>query len=146
MSSFLADKNPGTQLPHPEFSSSKKRQEMAENKETKHHGSKKRPHRMEVTFSDEEWKILQKKAKESGEKTISNFARTCVLNNGITAIISDQERNEIAQLSKIGSNLWELRKQLYNAGIDGQILHDLELFRQKFAKVIEYYKVKLDSK
>ena len=119
---------------------------MAENKETRHHGSKKRPHRMEVTFSDEEWKILQKKAKESGEKTISNFARTCVLNNGITAIISDQERSEIAQLSKIGNNLWELRKQLYNAGIDGQILHDLELFRQKFTKVIEYYKVKLDSK
>ena len=101
---------------------------------------------MEVTFSDKEWKILQKKAKDSGEKTISNYARICLLNNNIIIEISDEERSEIAQLSKIGSNLWELRKQLYNAGIDGQILRDLELFRQKFAKVIEYYKAKIYSK
>ena len=101
---------------------------------------------MEITFSDEEWEKIKEMVAASGENTISKFARMCLLNAGVVAIISDEDYRKITQLSKIGSNIWELRQQLYNAGVDGQILKDLETFRQQFSKILEFYKDKIDFK
>ena len=120
---------------------------MAEKKETKHHGSKKRPHRMEVTFSDEEWDLLQKKAKESGEKSLTKFARKAIVNAGVvSAKVTEEDRKEIGKLKIIGVNLWQLRKQLHNAGMDENTLKDFQMFYDEFAKIIRYYRVKIDRK
>ena len=120
---------------------------MAEQKETKHHGSKKRPHRMELTFSDEEWNLLQKKAKESGEKSLTKFARKAIVNAGVvSAKVTEEDRKEIGKLKIIGVNLWQLRKQLHNEGIDEKTLNNLEVFYDEFAKIIKFYRGKIDKK
>lgn len=120
---------------------------MAEKKITKHHGSAKRPHRMEVTFSDEEWTKLTELAATSGEKSLSKFARKAIVNVGVVAsAVTAEDRREIGKLSKIGTNLWQLRKQLHNAGIDENTLKDLRMFYDDFAKIIRYYRAKIDKK
>ena len=102
---------------------------------------------MEVTFSDEEWDLLQKKANESGEKSLSKFARKAIVNAGVvSAKVTEEDRKEIGKLKIIGVNLWQLRKQLHNAGIDEKTLNNLEIFYDEFAKIIKFYRGKIDKK
>lgn len=120
---------------------------MLENKNTKHHGSAKRPHRMEVTFSEQEWEKLTGLAAVSGEKSLSKFARKAILNSGVVeAAVTAEDRREIGKLGKIGANLWSLRKQLLNAGMDEITLKDFQMFYEEFAKIIRYYRAKIDKK
>lgn len=124
-----------------------KRRRMAENKKTKHHGSAKRPHRMEVTFSEKEWERLTELAAVSGEKSLSKFARKTILNGGVVeGPVTAEDRKEIGKLSRIGSNLWHVRKQLHNAGMDENTLKDFQMFYDEFAKIIRYYRAKIDRK
>ena len=120
---------------------------MAENKITKHHGSAKRPHRIEVTFSEQEWEKLTELSAVSGEKSLSKFARKVILNCGIVeGPVTAEDRKEIGKLSRIGANLWQVRKQLHNAGMDENTLKDFQLFYEEFAEIIKYYRVKIDKK
>ena len=120
---------------------------MTEKKTTKHHGSAKRPHRMEVSFSEKEWEKLTELAAVSGEKSMSKFARKAILNSGIVeAAVTADDRREIGKLSKIGVNLWNVRKQLHNAGMDEKTLKDFQMFYEEFAEIIRYYRAKIDKK
>lgn len=120
---------------------------MAEKKNTKHHGSAKRPHRMEVTFSEKEWERLTDLAAVSGEKSLSKFARKTILNGGVVeGPVTAEDRKEIGKLSRIGSNLWHVRRQLHNAGMDENTLKDFQMFYDEFAKIIRYYRAKIDRK
>lgn len=116
-------------------------------KTTKHHGSSKRPNRLEVSLSDEEWNKLEVLTREAGEKTVPKFARKLLLGGGtVVAAVSPEDRKEIAQLSKIGANLWQLRKDLNNYGVDDKMAKDLEAFRTEFAKVLLHFREKVDKK
>lgn len=116
-------------------------------KSTKHHGSQKRPNRLEVSLSDEEWNKLEALARSAGEKTVPKFARKLLLGGGtVLAAVSLEERENIRQLHKIGTNLWQLRKDLKNYGIDENTAKDLEKFRTEFAKVLLHFREKIEKK
>lgn len=116
-------------------------------KASKHHGSAKRPHRLEVSFSDGEWDTLAALAKKAGEKKVPAFARKLLLGGGtVVAAITQEDRKEIAQLSKIGSNLWQLRKDLNNHGVDNYLTKDLERFHDEMQNVLLYFREKVNRK
>ena len=115
-------------------------------KASKHHGSAKRPHRLEVSFSDGEWDTLAALAKKAGEKKVPAFARKLILGGGvIEARVTPEDRKDIAQLGKIGGNLWQLRKDLNNYGIDEKLSDDLEKFHAEFAKILSYFRAKIEK-
>lgn len=102
---------------------------------------------MEVTFSEKEWERLTELAAVSGEKSLSKFARKAILNSSVVeAKVTADDRREIGKLSNIGVNLWNVRKQLHNAGMDENTLKDFQLFYDDFAKIIRYYRSKIDMK
>lgn len=116
-------------------------------KASKHHGSARRPHRIEVTFSDTEWENMTALTKKAGEKRVPTFARKLLLGGGtVIAAVTPEDRKEIAQLSKIGSNLWQLRKDLNNYGMDEKMSKDLDAFQRIFAKVLLHYREKIEKK
>lgn len=116
-------------------------------KVSKHHGSARRPHRIDVSFSDSEWEIMTDLAKKAGEKRVPTFARKLLLGGGkVIAAVTPEDRKEIAQLSKIGSNLWQLRKDLNNYGMDEKMAKDLEAFQTIFAKVLLHFREKIEKK
>ena len=122
---------------------------MKEEKEmqpvSRHHGSAKRPYRLEVSFSEEEWTALAALANNVGEKKIPAFARKLLLGGGtVVARITPEDRKDIGQLGKIGGNLWQLRKDLNNFGADGKLLSDLDTFYNEFAKILTYFRTKIN--
>ena len=123
---------------------------MKEEKEmqpvSRHHGSAKRPYRLEVSFSEEEWTALAVLADKAGEKKIPAFARKLLLTGGGTVVarVTQEDRKDIGQLGKIGGNLWQLRKDLKNFGVDGKLLSDLDNFYNEFAKILTYFRAKID--
>lgn len=115
-------------------------------KKTKHHGSQKRPNRLEITFSDGEWNIVLSQADEAGYAKPTEFARKLLLGGGtIQAVVTPEDRKNIGQLSKIGTNLWQLRKDLNYYGLDKKFLEDLNTFHANFKKVILFYRAKIDK-
>lgn len=52
--------------------------------------------------------------------------------------------DNIGQLGKIGGNLWQLRKDLKNFGVDGKLISDLDNFYNEFAKILTYFRAKID--
>ena len=122
---------------------------MKEEKEmqpvSRHHGSAKRPYRLEVSFSEEEWTALVALADKAGEKKIPAFARKLLLGGGtVVARVTQEDRKDIGQLGKIGGNLWQLRKGLKNFGVDGKLISDLDNFYNEFAKILTYFRAKID--
>ena len=102
---------------------------------------------MEVTFSEQEWEKLTELSAVSGEKSLSKFARKAILNSGVVqAAVTAEDRREIGKLSRIGANLWNIRKQLHNAGMDENTLKDFQMFYEEFAEIIKYYRAKIDKK
>jgi len=121
--------------------------EQTDIKVSKHHGSAKRPNRLELTFSDEEMKKVKAMARKAGEeKRVPSFARKLILGGGvIEARVTPEDRRDIAQLGKIGGNLWQLRKDLNNFGIDEKLSDDLEMFHAEFANILAYYRAKIEK-
>ena len=114
---------------------------------SKHHGSAKRPHRLEVSFTDGEWDALTVLARKAGEKKIPAFARKLLLGGGtVVAAVTPEDRKDIGQLSKIGSNIWQLRKDLNNYGIDEKLSEDLEQFHAEFTNILSYFRAKIDKR
>ncbi len=115
-------------------------------KQTRHHGSSKRPNRLEISLNDDEMKTVVELATKAGMTKIPTFARKLLLGGGvIPAPITPDDRKDINQLSKIGSNLWRLRKDLEDFGVDPELLRDLELFKIKFKKILDYYIEKIKA-
>ena len=109
-------------------------------KTTNRHGSNKRPNRIEISFSDQELKKVKALAREAGQDKIPTFVRNFILGGGVVeAAVTEQDRKDIAQLSKIGANLWQLRKDLKEYGLDNQFLSDLREFSEKFKTILPYY-------
>ena len=114
---------------------------------TKHHGSARRPNRLELSFSDSEWQTLESLAASAGEDKLSVFCRKLILGGGvIAAAVSAEDRRDIAQLSKVGSNLWELRKDLRNFGFDETNLQKFRTIYAEMLKIIEYFRAKIKTK
>ena len=114
--------------------------------QTRRHGSEKRPHRLEITFSDTEWKTVNALAKKADQDKLPAFVRKLILGGGILeAAVSAQDRRDICHLSRIATNLWQLRKDLLNYGVDEQLSKDLETFRGEFANILMYYRSKIEK-
>lgn len=114
---------------------------------TKRHGSKPRPNRIEVILSDQEYEHVSALAERAGEKTVANFIREFIMKGGkITAALSKKEIQEIDKLNNIGTNLWEVRKQILNSGFDDKTAQDLYAFKQEFTEILAYYKSKKKKK
>jgi hypothetical protein len=115
---------------------------------SRHHGSASRPKRLELSFSEDESKEVEALARKAGEgKHISSFVRKCVLGGGVVeAGITPTDRKDIAQLGKLGSNLWQLRKDLNRFGVDYTFTRDLESFYKELQTIVAYYKDKLQGK
>lgn len=86
-------------------------------------------------------------AKKAGEEKITVLARNLILGGGVVeAAVTPEDRRDIAQLSKIGTNLWQLRKDLNDYGVDEQFTYDLQKFSAEFKEILSYYFAKLKSK
>jgi len=117
-----------------------------ETAKTKHHGSLRRPNRLELSFTDAEFRTLSDLADEAGAKKLAAFARKLILGGSvIEAAVTADDRRDISQLSKIGSNLWELRKRLIMQGLDNHFVADLDSFYKEFAAILKYYRTKLEK-
>lgn len=121
--------------------------EQTDIKANKHHGSAKRPNRLELSFSDEEMKMVEAMARKAGEeKRVSAFARKLILGGGvIEARVTPEDRKYIAQLGDIVGNLWQLRKDLNNYGIEEKLSDDLEMFHAEFAKILSCFRAKIEK-
>ncbi len=109
-------------------------------------GSKKRPHRVEVSFTDKEWVIFQSIAKKAGEIKLATFARKLILSGSVVEKITPEDRKDIAKLNALGRNVNSLLRIVQTQGWKGstlayrKITNDLEV-------IIEYFNKKLyDSK
>lgn len=118
-----------------------------ENKSTRHHGSKKRPNTYTLSLTDDERDRALMQAKKAKVKGIPALARK-LLNKGakIVAPLSEEERKAIAQLAKIGPNLWQLCLALRNRGVDNDLAEDLESFRDEMKDILNYCHDKLMMK
>ena len=115
-------------------------------KKTGRHGSNKRPHRTEVYFTDEEWEKVNSLMAAAGEKSLPVFLRELALHKGtVVAALSADERKSIADLGKIGTNIWQIRKDLINYGLDEKAASDIEAMYDEFAKIKEHFKAKLQK-
>ena len=105
------------------------------------HGSARRPHRKEVYFSDQEFERVQELAKEASAASLPEFIRHIVMHHGVVkAALTPDERKLITDLGRIGTNIWEFRKDLMKHGPDSQLLKDLETMYREFTDIKEYYK------
>ena len=88
---------------------------MKEEKEmqpvSRHHGSAKRPYRLEVSFSEEEWTALVALADKAGEKKIPAFARKLLLGGGTVVATGTPEQIAECEKSYTGQFLKEKLKR-----------------------------------
>ena len=120
-------------------------------KENKHHGSSKRPHRIEISYSESEWEMLTQKAEEAGIYKLASMIRGLSLNGEVHAALIPEEREIIANLHKVGVNLWALRGDImsYNVGesfarqLDSLMAEDLVSIVTDLKHIIAYFKTKL---
>lgn len=112
-----------------------------EKKNTKHHGSKKRPNRMEILFNDEEFAKVYKLTKQAGFNKPTKFLREFLLHKGkVKAALTPEERKSITNLGQIGTNIWNIRKELMKHGTNKTVLSKLENMIKEFAKIRDYFK------
>ena len=117
---------------------------MDEITKNKRHGSKKRPNRLELSFSDEEWERVQSLAAEAGVEKVTDFLRELLVQDGIvTAALKPEERKTITDLGKVGTNIWEVRKKLIDIGVDEKTTAELKAMYDEFSKIRDYFKEKI---
>lgn len=109
-------------------------------KKTGRHGSGKRPNRTEVYFTNEEWEKVKSLMAAAGEKSLPVFLRELALHEGtVVAALTVGEKKSITDLGKIGTNIWQIRKDLINYGLDEKAVADIEAMYVEFAKIKEYF-------
>lgn len=114
-------------------------------KTSKHHGSGKRPNRIEVVLTDEENSRLEELSAAAGVKP-TQFVRKLIMGGGtVKAALTSEERKLITNLGKIGTNIWQIRKDLINFGLDENALSDIDAMYDEFAKIKEHFKAKLQK-
>lgn len=121
---------------------------MEEPKKRSHHAlNSSRPCRVEVMFTEEEMKQIDYRlslASNGKKMSRSAYIREMTLKGGVWQAVSAEDRKDIARLTNIGTNLWNLRKTLHNEGMLGQeikvknIITDLE-------QIIAYFQDKLSQ-
>ena len=115
-------------------------------KKTGRHGSGKRPNRTEVYFTNEEWEKVNSLMAAAGEKSLPVFLRELAINEGtVVAALTADERKLITDLSKMGTNIWQIRKDLINYGLDEKAVSDIEAMYDEFAQIKEHFKAKLQK-
>lgn len=109
------------------------------------HGSKKRPYRIEVILTDEEKSRLDELSVAANEKP-AKYIRKLIMGGGtVKAALTAEERKSITDLRKIGTNIWEIRKNLINYGLDEKSIADIKAMYDEFAKIKDFYKEKLQK-
>ena len=111
---------------------------------SRHHGSGKRPNRIEVILTDEEKSRLEELSTAAGKKP-TEYVRELILNGKVDAALTAEERKLITDLSKMGTNIWQIRKDLINYGLDEKAVSDIEAMYDEFAKIKEHFKAKLQK-
>jgi len=115
-------------------------------KTKKRHGSAKRPNRIEIPFSDEEFARVNELTAAAGYRKPTDFLRDLLLGEGIVkAVLTVEERKSITDLSKIGTNIWQIRKILFNNGLNEKAISDIETMYEEFAEIKNYFKAKLQK-
>ncbi len=111
-----------------------------EPKTSRHHGSSKRPNRFEVILTDEENSRLEELSTAAGMKP-TQLVRKLIMGGGkVNAALTVEERKLITDLGKMGTNIWQIRKDLMKHGTDSQLLKDLETIYEDFSEMKEYFK------
>lgn len=113
-------------------------------KTSKHHGSGKRPNRIEVILTDEEKSRLEELSTSAGKKP-TEYVRELILSGKVDAALTAEERKLITDLGRMGTNIWQIRKDLINYGLDENAVTDIEAMYDEFAIIKEYFKAKLQK-
>lgn len=114
-------------------------------KTSRHHGSGTRPNRIEVILTDEENSRLEALSAAAGVKP-TQLIRKLIMGSGtVKAALTAEERKLITDLSKMGTNIWQIRKDLINYGLDENALSDIDAMYDEFAKIKEHFKAKLQK-
>lgn len=112
-----------------------------EPKTSRHHGSSKRPNRFEVILTDEENSRLEELSTAAGVMKPTQLVRKLIMGGGtVNAALTVEERKLITDLGKMGTNIWQIRKDLMKHGTDSQLLKDLETMYEDFSEIKEYFK------
>lgn len=113
----------------------------------KRHGSELRPRRVEISFTEDEYEQISALAEQAGDKSVAKFIRKYILKRRkLKARLSDSDKKEIENLHKIGTNIWQIRKDLINYGIDDKVIDDLEKMKKEFYELIlPYYRDKKEK-
>ena len=113
-------------------------------KTSKHHGSGKRPNRIEVILTDEENSRLEELSAAAGVKP-TQLVRKLIMGGTVKAALTAEERKLITDLGKMGTNIWQIRKDLINYGLDEKALSDIDAMYDEFAAIKEHFKAKLQK-
>ena len=113
----------------------------------KRHGSELRPRRVEITFSEDEYERISALADQAGEKSVAKFIRQYVLKRRqLKARLSETDKKNIDNLHKIGTNIWQIRKDIMSFGIDDKVIDDLAQMKSEFYQLIlPYYRDKKEK-
>ena len=113
----------------------------------KRRGSELRPRRVEISFTEDEYEQISALAEQAGDKSVAKFIRKYILKRRkLKARLSDSDKKEIENLHKIGTNIWQIRKDLINYGIDDKVIDDLEKMKKEFYELIlPYYRDKKEK-
>ena len=120
---------------------------------TKHHGSGKRPNRLELTLTDDEKSRLEELSTAAGKKP-TEYVRELIMNGKVDAVLTAEERKLITDLSKMGTNIWKTRNTLIaliNEKKENKqripdlqkTIDELKTLYEEFADIKEHFKEKL---
>ena len=77
---------------------------------------------------------------KSGYKKPTNLLRELLLHGGkVTAALTSEESRLIADLGKMGTNIWEIRKDLMRHGTDSRMIADLGVMYNDFRLIKEHF-------
>ena len=125
-------------------------------KTSKHHGSGKRPNRIEVILNDEENSRLEELSAAAGVKP-TQLVRKLIMGGGtVKAALTAEERKLITDLGKMGTNIWKTRNTLIalineEEGNKQRIpdlqktIDELKTLYEEFADIKEHFKEKLQK-
>lgn len=111
------------------------------------HGSKMRGHRLEVTFTDEEWESFIRLVKKSGEKNAQAYARKRLsTGRAVRSKVTPDDRRAVSRLSEIAEKLDELLEGMKSNKLPEDYIQKLDQLFADFDRYIFNYCAKLDNK
>lgn len=105
----------------------------------KRHQNHRRPHRVEVSFSDSEYEdLVNKKRRASNGQSLScsTFIRNAILEEEMTVLISEEDRLAIAALQELQKDIRSLIEISRKERLVNHTLH-LERIEWDFRKAID---------